>query len=270
MRPDVRPRDAERALQREPVLAAVHRHRRLALRRRSPTSTTSSPATTTGTRCCSSSRPTAGVRSVPRSRSATTTTCPNCDTYQGAGADPGRACVPEKGPTSHSIFRATNYPSGAVNPNDPSQVVVTYGSYINSTLERDERLRAAGFGDDGINEYAGVKTAGRVQQQDPDQRVSERAARASRAVRVQPTRARRRRSTSRPRRPARQFWQWEAFNKDGKLAVSYYDRQYGTDETTGSLGLHLSGSKDLAAFGDEAGHLLIDAATDPVLGSVLR
>ena len=34
---------------------------------------------------------------------------PDCDTYQGAGADPGRACVPEKGSSTRSVFRATNY-----------------------------------------------------------------------------------------------------------------------------------------------------------------
>ena len=41
---------------------------------------------------------------------------PECDTYQGAGADPGRACVPEKGAQTNSVFRATNYPSGAIEP----------------------------------------------------------------------------------------------------------------------------------------------------------
>ena len=35
---------------------------------------------------------------------------PDCDTYQGDGADPGRACVPEKGTSTNSVFRATNYP----------------------------------------------------------------------------------------------------------------------------------------------------------------
>src|SRR6266566_2733952 len=28
---------------------------------------------------------------------------PDCDTYQGAGQDPGRACVPEKGTSNHSV-----------------------------------------------------------------------------------------------------------------------------------------------------------------------
>ena len=32
-----------------------------------------------------------------------------------------------------------------------------------------------------------------------------------------------------------QFWQWAAFTPWGALAGSYYDRKYGSDETTGSL-----------------------------------
>ncbi len=40
---------------------------------------------------------------------------PDCATYQG-GQDLFRACVPEKGQSMNSVFRATNYPSGAVNP----------------------------------------------------------------------------------------------------------------------------------------------------------
>ena len=45
-----------------------------------------------------------------------------------------------------------------------------------------------------------------------------------------------------------QFWQWAAFSKDGKLAVSYFDRQYGDDETTGYSDISLSASKDIATF----------------------
>src|SRR5437868_13241 len=40
---------------------------------------------------------------------------PDCATYQG-GQDAGRACVPAKGASQSSVFRATNYPSGAINP----------------------------------------------------------------------------------------------------------------------------------------------------------
>ena len=56
---------------------------------------------------------------------------PDCDTYQGAGADPGRSCVVEKGSSTKSVFRATNYPSGQVDPQDPKRVTVAFGSYIN-------------------------------------------------------------------------------------------------------------------------------------------
>ena len=55
---------------------------------------------------------------------------PDCATYQG-GQDPFVACVPEKGAGMDSIFRASNYPSGGVNPKNANQVVVTFGSYIN-------------------------------------------------------------------------------------------------------------------------------------------
>jgi hypothetical protein len=55
---------------------------------------------------------------------------PDCAAFQnGRGA--GSACVPEKGATANSFFRAANYPSGAVNPRDAHQVVVTFASYIN-------------------------------------------------------------------------------------------------------------------------------------------
>ncbi len=46
-----------------------------------------------------------------------------------------------------------------------------------------------------------------------------------------------------------QFWQWSAFTRNGQLAVDYYDRQYGEDETNGSSDFSLSGSWDLAHFG---------------------
>ena len=57
---------------------------------------------------------------------------PDCDTYQGEGKDPGRACVPEKGTATNSVFRATNYPNVVVDPANPKHVVVTTGSYINA------------------------------------------------------------------------------------------------------------------------------------------
>ena len=88
---------------------------------------------------------------------------PDCDTYQGAGADPCRACVPEKGDSTVSVFRATNYASGAVNPTHPNQVAVTVGSYINKYSNESNGCVPAGFNaDTGINRYTGVKRFGGV------------------------------------------------------------------------------------------------------------
>jgi hypothetical protein len=70
---------------------------------------------------------------------------PDCVTYQGE--DPGVGCVPEKGETHDSIFRAANYPVGAVNPRDPSEIDVTVASYINRHSNGDaaQPLRPAGL-----------------------------------------------------------------------------------------------------------------------------
>jgi hypothetical protein len=85
---------------------------------------------------------------------------PDCDTYQGAGADPGRACLPEKGGSTDSVFRAANYPIGAVDPANPNRVVVTMGSYINRNSNEAKGCTPAGFAADGIDLYTGVKTGG--------------------------------------------------------------------------------------------------------------
>ena len=65
---------------------------------------------------------------------------PECDAYQGAGADPGRACVPEKGTSTKSVFRATNYPSGAVDPNNPQRRDGRVRLLHQQGLERVERV----------------------------------------------------------------------------------------------------------------------------------
>ena len=57
-------------------------------------------------------------------------------------------------------------------------------------------------------------------------------------------------------------------HRDGQLAVSYYDRQYGNDELTGESDFSLSGSTDLARFAP-AGHDVVDAAADAVRGALL-
>jgi len=171
---------------------------------------------------------------------------PDCATYQD-GKDLGRACVPEKGPTSNSVFRATNYPVAAVNPTNPSQVVVSFGSYINPHSNEANGCVPAGFNPaTGANLYTGVKTPGACND-DILLSVSNDGGGTFTGTATDP-----RALPSVTQDPGQattdQFWQWMAFTKTGKLAVSYYDRQQGSDETTGYSDVSLSGSGDLTSF----------------------
>ena len=156
--------------------------------------------------------------------------------------------MPEKGATAHSFFRAANYPAGAVDPTNPDRVVVTFGSYINRHSNEDNGCVPAGFSEDTGNPlYEGVKTVGACNN-DILLSVSDDAGASFSGgdtdVRELPsaTSAGRQRTTD-------QWFQWAAFTRDGKLATSYYDRQYGDDELTGWSDFSLSGSKGLAHFG---------------------
>jgi len=84
---------------------------------------------------------------------------PYCAPHQ-VGQDPGRACVPAKGSTTNSVFRATNYPVGAVNPTDAKQVIVTFGSYSNLHSNEANGCVPTGVAADGNDLYTGVKTPG--------------------------------------------------------------------------------------------------------------
>ena len=82
------------------------------------------------------------------------------DTYQGTGANPGHSCIPEKGSSTVSVFRASNYPSGAVDPYNPDVVAVTFGSYINKDSNETNGCVRMGFASDTSPMYSGVKTPG--------------------------------------------------------------------------------------------------------------
>jgi hypothetical protein len=172
---------------------------------------------------------------------------PDCDTYQGDTQDPFRSCVPEKGSGTLSVFRATNYPSGGVNPTDPSQIVVTFGSYINKYSNPSNGCIPAGFAANGNNLFTGVKTAGACNNKILVS-VSSNAGTTFAGTITDPTtlpvvnQAPGQKLTD-------QWWQWQAFTSTGKLAVSYYDRQYGNDETSANMDFSLSGSSNLSTFG---------------------
>jgi hypothetical protein len=171
---------------------------------------------------------------------------PDCATYQG-GQDPFRACVPEKGSSQVSVFRATNLPSGAVDPTNAQRVVVTYGSYINANSNESNGCAPAGFsGTTGLNLFTGVKTAGACNNKIVLSTSSDAAGSFTGTTtdpRNLPTV-----NTGSGQALTDQFFQWAAFTRDGKLAVSYFDRGYGDDETTGSSDISMSSSMTLSAF----------------------
>jgi len=151
---------------------------------------------------------------------------PDCDTYQGTGADPGRDCVPEKGSTTNSIFRATNYPYAAVDPANSKKLVVTYGSYINKNSNEQKNCTPAGFTPGLGNLYTGVKTGGC--NNDIIVSTSTNGAASfdgtSTDVRKMPSIGDR----------TDQYWQGLAYSPSGTPVVAYYDRRYGSDNTTGA------------------------------------
>jgi hypothetical protein len=170
---------------------------------------------------------------------------PDCQTYQGD--DFGRACVPEKGSSTKSVFRATNYASGAVDPNNPNRVAVNFGSYINKYSNESTGCAPDGLSPaTGQDLYTGVKTYGACANKILVSVSTDGGATFTG-------------TTTDPRdetvvnqntgqRHTDQFWQWSAYSPKGELAVSYYDRQYGNDEFNGSSDFSLSGSKDLTHF----------------------
>jgi hypothetical protein len=172
---------------------------------------------------------------------------PDCNTYQGAGADPGRSCVPEKGSSTVSVFRAANYPSGAVDPKNPKVLAVTFASYINKDSNESNGCVPDGFAASGNPMYTGVKTPGACNNKillsvSKDGGATFTGSNTDPRDELVVPQSRRQQLTD-------QYWQWSAFTGSGKLAVDYYDRQYGNDETTGSSDFSLSGSRDLVKFG---------------------
>lgn len=171
---------------------------------------------------------------------------PDCATYQG-GADLGRSCVPEKGSTMNSIFRATNYPVGSVNPMNKNEVVVTFGSYINKNSNEKNGCIPQGFSPTTGNPlYTGVKTPGACNN---DILVST-SLDGGATFTGTSTDPRHLTSVNQSAAQAKtdQWWQWATFTANGKFVVSYYDRQYGTDENTGYSDMSISASKNVATF----------------------
>lgn len=159
---------------------------------------------------------------------------PDCMNYQGQNPDTG--CVPEKGTTKNSIFRAANYPQGAVDPANPHKVIVTYGSYINRYSDERAGCHPQGFDPPSATRstygplYQGVKDGGCHNQiilaTSNDGGATFDGSTAN--VRNMPTV-----STTKNQHAADEFFQGMTFTPSGEPVVAYYDREYGTDEQTG-------------------------------------
>lgn len=159
---------------------------------------------------------------------------PDCATYQG-GQDEGRACVPEHGSSMKSVFRATNYSSGQVNPKNPNQVVVTFGSYINS-FDAGTCTPQSFSPTTGQDLYNGVKTSACANKILFSVSTNGGTSFANTDPLTLGT------VNTSSQAGSDQFWQWSGFGNNGNLVASYYDRQYGTDETDAGLDFSLSSS----------------------------
>jgi hypothetical protein len=170
---------------------------------------------------------------------------PDCATY--TAKDEGRACVPDKRDNT-SFFRAANYPVGVVDPTKPRRVAVTIASWINPHSKESNGCVPTGFAaDTGLNTYEGVRKPGACNN-DILLSVSTNAGATFTGTTTDPRNLRSVSAGSR-RAATSQWFQWADYTKDGRLAVSYYDRQYGKDELTGRSDFSLSGSRDLSHFG---------------------
>jgi hypothetical protein len=170
---------------------------------------------------------------------------PDCLAAQGG--DAFRACVPEKGTATNSVFRASNYPSGGVNPANPSQVVVTVGSYINRDSNESNGCTPNGLSaTTGGNLYIGTKTAGACNNKimlSVSNNAGASFTGSTADPRLLPVV-----NTARDQATTDQWFQWAAFTPRGTLATSYYDRAYGSDEITGNMDFSVSTSTNLSSF----------------------
>jgi hypothetical protein len=157
---------------------------------------------------------------------------PDCFAY--TGQDMFRSCVPTAPLSGVSIFRATNYPSGAA-PDDDT-VVIDFGSYINPHSNPDlGNCTPEGFSPDtGLNLYEGVGEANGCNN-DILRSVSTDGGATFTGGTTPPAELD---AVSRdlPDHLADQWWQWSALNpRTGEVVTAYYDRLYGACMAEGCM-----------------------------------
>lgn len=149
---------------------------------------------------------------------------PDCATY--TGQDAGRSCVVDKSSAQNSVFRATNYPSGAVDPTNSSHVIIDFGSYINKNSQESGGCVPSGFSGFGNPTYTGATTVCNNQILRATS-TNGGATFGSTDPRLLPT-------VATQKHVADEYWQWTGFTSAGVAVGGFYDRQYGTDETSGA------------------------------------
>jgi hypothetical protein len=158
---------------------------------------------------------------------------PHCETY--TGRNPLRSCVPVKGFTQTSYFRAINYPTMAVDPANPKHIYVHYGSYINTSSNESNGCVPQGFmGSRPL--YQGVTVPGSCHN---DILLAE-SFDGGKAFTTTDADPRDVPSVNPDNTFTNHFWQWSAITPGGTLVTSYYDRSYGQDETTGFMDVTVS------------------------------
>lgn len=172
---------------------------------------------------------------------------PDCMAYQQQNPDNG--CIPEKGTTTNSVFRAANYPQAAVDPLDPGHVVVTFGSYINRHSNEHTGCSPQGFDPPGADRdtygplYSGVKN-GTCNNDIVIATSTDYGATfdgGATDVRRLPVATQDAQQGS-----SDQFFQGMSFTPHGVLVIAYYDRRYGDDERTGYSDITLTTMSQLA------------------------
>lgn len=156
---------------------------------------------------------------------------PDCFTY--THQDQGLGCLPTAPLSQRSVFEGSNYPSAVATAHG---VVVSFGSYLNAHSNPDRgNCRPNGVSTRSLPRYRGV---GRTNGCNNDIVVSTSTdGMHFTGAHVPPWQLPS--TNDEGTTYADQWWQWAAPTPDGRYAVAYYDRKYGSDQRTGSLDVSL-------------------------------
>ena len=165
---------------------------------------------------------------------------PDCLTYTGDSAF--RACVPTAPLSNHSVFRATNYGSGVALSN--TTIVVDLGSYINphSNPTRGNCTPAGFSPTTGLNRYTGVGVVNGCNN-DILRSISTNGGASFTGTTTPPSALPVVSAESGSGPLADQWWQWTAKSPvTGKAVDAYYDRRYGSDQSSGNMDISVTRS----------------------------